>query len=155
MSSLLQRLFVLFLAIGPLKAELMHVELSVSGLDCISCAQSVDRILKKIKGVDTASFRTQVAVAILDLKPVNAVTLDQIRDAVKGIGYTPGAAKVTVRGEAREEGGKWLFRVAGSEAEYRLEIAAGQAVDTGVTSILEGSIAGAAAPLKVAKIRRE
>ena len=75
MSSLLQLLFVLILAIGPLKAELMHVELAVGGLDCISCAQSVDRILKRIKGVDTASFRTQDAVAVLDLKPGNAVTL--------------------------------------------------------------------------------
>jgi copper chaperone CopZ len=155
LSSLLQRLLVLILAGGPLRAELMHVELSVGGLDCISCAQSVDRILKKIKGVDQASFRTQDAAAVLDLKPGNAVTLDQIRDAVKGIGYTPGVAKVTARGQAREEGGKWLFRLIGSDIEYRLEIATGQAVDTGVTSILEGSIAGPAAPLKVAKIRRE
>ena len=155
MSSLLQRMFVLILASGPLSAELTHVELSLGGLECSSCAQSVDKALKRIKGVETASFRTEGAVAVLDLKPGNTVTLEQIRDAVKGIGYTPGVAKITARGQARDDGGKWLFRVAGSDAEYRLEIAASQTVDSGVMSIVEGSIAGVAAPLKVAKIRRE
>lgn len=143
------------LASGPLCAELLRVELSMGGLDCASCAQSVDRILKRIKGVDAASFRTQDSVAVLDLKAGNSVRLEQIRDAVKGIGYTPGVAKITARGQARNEGGKWLFRLAGSDAEYRLEIAAGQAVDAGEMSIVEGSIADAAAPLKIAKIRRE
>jgi len=154
LSTLLQRLSILILAGGPLSAELLRVELSVGGLDCASCAQTVDRILKKIKGVETASFRAQDSVAVLDLKPGNTILLEQIRDAVKGIGYTPGAAKVTVRGQAREEGGKWRFRVAGSGSEYRLEIA-DQAFEAGAMSIVEGSIADPTAPLRVAKMRRE
>ena len=147
-------LLALALASRPLPAELLHVEQSVGGLDCISCAQSVDRALKRIKGVEAASFRTADAVALVDLKAGNNVTMEQIRDAVKGIGYTPRSARVTVRGEARQEGGKWLFRVDGSGAEYPLDISAGQAIAPG-PMIVEGSFADPAAPLKVSAIRRE
>jgi cation transport ATPase len=147
-------LLALALAGRPLPAQLLHVELAVGGLDCISCAQSVDRALKRIKGVEAAAFRTADAVALLDLKAGNNVTMEQIRDAVKGIGYTPRSAKVTVRGEARQEGGKWLFRVDGSGAEYALDVASGQAITPGLM-IVEGSFADTAAPLKVSAIRRE
>jgi len=144
---------MLILASIPLAAELTHVELALGGLECASCAQSVDRSFKRIKGVDTVSFRTQDSVAVIDLKPGNAVTLEQIRDAAKGMGYTPGVAKITARGQARDEVGKWIFRVSVSDAEYRLETAAGQTVDAGAMLVVEGSIAGAGAPLKVTKIR--
>jgi copper chaperone CopZ len=148
-------LFALMLIAVPLPAELLHVELSVGGLDCVSCAQSVDRALKRIKGVETAGFRISDAVAVVDLKPGNTVTMEQVRDAVKGIGYTPLAAKVSARGEARREGGKWLFTVTGSGAEYALDIPPGLAVAAGGTSVVEGSFADAAAPLKISAVRRE
>ena len=63
-------------------AEFLHVEQSVTGLDCMSCAESAPRNLKKIKGVESASFRTKDSVAVLELKPGNTVTLGEIRDAV-------------------------------------------------------------------------
>jgi copper chaperone CopZ len=150
----LRSLFALTLIAAPLSAELLHVELSVGGLDCVSCAQSVDRVLKRIKGVDAASFRTADSVAVLDMKPGAAVTMEQIRDAVKGIGYTPLAAKVTVRGEVRQYTGKLLLRVA-PDVEYTLNVPPGVAMPGTGTSIVEGSFADAAAPLKVSAVRRE
>jgi len=147
-------LSALLLAARPLPAELLHVELSVGGLDCLSCAQSVDRVLKRIKGVDRAAFRTADAVAILDLQAGNSVTMERIRDAMKGIGYTPKTAKIAARGEARQDGGQWIFRVSESGAEYALEVPPGVAVAPGGV-IVEGSFADAAAPLKVSAIRRD
>jgi len=154
-------LFALILAAGPLGAELRHVEQPVGGLECLSCAQSVDKTLKKIKGVETASFRTTDGVAVVELKPGNTVPLEEIRDAVKRIGYTPKEAKVTVRGQASLEGGKWLFRVSGGAVEYALDVSAGQGIAdqvrqcTGGIAIVEGSIgAERGAPLKVSSARR-
>ena len=144
----------LLLAAQTLPAELLHIELGLGGLDCVSCAQSVGRVLQRIKGVDTAGFRTADAVAILDLKPGNAVTMEQVRDAVKGIGYTPTTAKIAARGEARQDGGKWIFRVSESGAEYVMEVPAGIAGVSGA-SLVEGSFADVAAPLKVSAIRRD
>jgi cation transport ATPase len=152
--SLLPVLIALTVAAGSLRAEFLHVEQSVAGLDCASCAQSVDKTLKKIKGVETASFRMGDSVAVLQLKAGNTMPLEEVRDAVKRIGYTPKDAKITVRGEARREGGKWLFRVAGSGAEYALEVSAGQGIAGGAV-IIEGVIAAdRGAPLKVSSIRR-
>jgi cation transport ATPase len=141
-------LLPLLLALLPI-AEFLHVEQSVTGLDCMSCAESAPRNLKKIKGVDSASFRTKDSVAVLDLKPGNTVTLGEIRDAVKRMGYTPAAVKVTVRGEARKDGDKWRLRVAGSDAEYTMDVSAGQEIRQGGVSIVEGSLADPAGPLKV------
>ena len=148
----MKSLLILVCAAITVRAELLHVELQVGGLDCISCAQSVDKSLKRIKGVDTASFRTQDSTAVLDLKPGNEVKLEQVRDAVKGIGYTPKSAKVTVRGEARQEAGKWLLRVTGSDAEYELDVSETPGIAGLVT--VEGSIAAPGAPLKVSGIRK-
>src|SRR5437868_1526867 len=79
-------------------AEFLHVEQSVTGLECVSCAESAPKNLKKIKGVTSATFRTEDSVAVLELGPGNTVPLAEIRDAVKRMGYTPAAAKFTARG---------------------------------------------------------
>ena len=162
MPSPLSTLIALTLFAGPLCAEFLHVEQSVTGLDCVSCAQSVDKTLKKLKGVETASFRMEDSTAVLQLKPGNSTPLEEIRDALKRLGYTPKEAKITVRGEARREGEKWLFRVAGGAAEYALDLSGGQEIadqvrrSAGGAAIVEGSIAAdRGAPLKVASARRE
>jgi copper chaperone CopZ len=134
-------------------AEFVHVEQSVTGLDCMSCAESAPRNLKKIKGVESASFRTKDSAAVLELKPGNTVTLGEIRDAVKRMGYTPAGAKVTVRGEARKDGSKWILRVAGLDAEYPLDVSAGQEIREGAVTIIEGSLADPSGPLKVSATR--
>jgi cation transport ATPase len=115
----------------------------------MSCAESAPRNLKKIKGVESASFRTKDSVAVLELKPGNTVALGDIRDAVKRMGYTPAGAKVTVRGEARKDGGKWILRVSGSDAEYALEISAAHEIRESGITIIEGSLADPSGPLKV------
>lgn len=133
----------------------------MTGLDCASCAQSVDKTFKKLKGVETATFRMDDSVVVLRLKPANTLPLEEVRDAVKRIGYTPKEAKVTVRGEARRDGEKWLFRVAGGAAEYPLDVSAGEGIaeqvrgSAGGTAIIEGSIAAdRGASLKVSSARR-
>src|SRR6266852_4400195 len=154
-------LFAMTLVAAPLGAEFLHIEQSVTGLDCASCAQSVDKTFKKMKAVETATFRMEDSVVILQLKPGNTLPLEDVRDAVKRIGYTPKEAKVTVRGETRREGEKWLFRVAGGAAEYPLDVSAGEGIaeqvrrSAGGMAILEGSIAAdRGAPLKVGAARR-
>jgi len=152
-------LFAIPIVAAPLCAEFLHIEQSITGLDCASCAQSVDKTFKKMKAVETATFRMEDSMVVLQLKPGNTLPLEDVRDAVKRIGYTPKEAKVTVRGEARREGGKWLFRVAGSGAEYQLDVSEGIVEQVrrsaGAMAMIEGSIAAdRGAPLKVGAARR-
>jgi copper chaperone CopZ len=153
----LPALLAVIVAAAPLCAELLHVEQPVGGLDCISCAQSVDKTLKKIKGVETATFRLADAVAVLEMKPGNTVPLDEIRDAMKRIGYTPKEAKIKVRGEAALEEGKWVLHV--GAAQYPLDVQ-GNADQVrqcaGGAAIFEGSVAPErGSPLKVSSAHRE
>ncbi len=150
------RLLILLAMSCALRAEFLRVELTVGGLECASCAQSVDRSLKRIRGVESAEFRIKDSAAVVELAAGNRIELARIRDAMKGIGYTPKAAKVTARGEAREQDGKWVFRPAELDSELPLD---GPAQELrkyqGAVVIVEGTIADAAAPLVVASIRRE
>jgi cation transport ATPase len=86
----------------PASAQLRSVEIRVSGLDCASCAESVDRKLGRMRGVESASFDASKNIAIIKLKPENTVTLPGIRDTLKSMGYTPEEAKVSVAGELRD-----------------------------------------------------
>jgi len=142
----------------PVWGEFLHVEQSVTGLDCASCAESAPRNLKKIKGVESASFRLSDSVAVLELKAGNAVPLGDIRDAVKRMGYTPTGAKIVVKGEARSDGGTWTLHVAGLDAEYRLDMSAGKEIEAQLQQsgpvIVEGSLSDPASPIKVTAVRR-
>ncbi len=135
-------------------AEFLHVEQSVTGLECASCAESAPKNLKKIKGVTSATFRTEDSVAVLELAPGNTVALAEIRDAVKRMGYTPAAAKITARGELRKSGEKWTLLVTGAADEYPLETPAGQPILEGGSAVVDGSLADPSATLKVTAVRR-
>jgi copper chaperone CopZ len=95
--------FVLLLVAAGAQAfaQLQAVEIGISGLDCASCADSINRRLGRMRGVDSAAFDTAKNTVSVKLKPENTVTLAAIRDALKSLGYTPGAAKITARGDLR------------------------------------------------------
>lgn len=151
------KFLALILAAAPAGAEFLHVEQAVTGLDCASCAESAPRYLKKIKGVESASFRTADSVAVLELRQGNTVPLGDIRDAVKRMGYTPAGAKVAARGTARQEGGKWIFRLSGVDAEYALDSAGDSKIQGELRQagpvVIEGSLAEPAGPIKVTAAR--
>lgn len=133
------RWLTILVLLPPLGAEFLSVEMNVSGLDCASCAGSVERVVRRVKGVESVSFRLQpVAAAEARLKPGNTTPLDEFRDAMKRLGYTPGDAKIEAAGSIESHEGTWRFRPSGIEQTYRIEIAekidlhAGEAIVEGV-----------------------
>ena len=78
--------------------QLLSVDIRVGGLDCASCAMSVESRLKRIRGVESVKFDAEQGRVGVALAAGNRVTLDAIRDALKGIGYTPGDAEIVVAG---------------------------------------------------------
>ena len=101
----------------PLCAELRTVEMTLGGLDCDSCSTSVDRVVKRIRGVDTATYDEKAKLVTVTFKPGNAVKLSAIRDAVKGVGYTPGETKVIARGTLTSDS----FQISGPDTVLKVE----------------------------------
>ncbi len=129
----------------PMSAELRKVEVKVGGLDCNSCADSVDQVVKRIRGVDEATFDAKALLLTVTFKAENKVQLRSILDAVKGIGYTPEETRIVARGALTAD----RFTLAGVDKAFAVEIPADQKKNTGTDVIVEGTIPASADVLKV------
>ena len=103
---------VLLLAMmaAPLCAEFLTVRMEVSNMDCATCVQSLEMGLKRIRGVEKVTVGPQNSVDFV-LQAGNKVTLERLRDAIKGVGFTPGTAHVVAKGKALTSEGQWRFEV--------------------------------------------
>ena len=75
-------------------AELLKVEQKIYGMDCAPCAYGVEKGLKKLEGVKKAQVSLNKGTAVVELKPGNNVTVDQIKDIVKRNGFTPKETRI-------------------------------------------------------------
>jgi copper chaperone CopZ len=108
-----------------LQAEFLKVELAVERMDCASCLQTLEMGFKKLRGVEKVTVTAEEG-AVFVLAEGNKITLERLRDAVKGVGFTPGKARVTARGRAVTGDGKWRFAVDGIGKEYTLSAREGE-----------------------------
>ncbi|MEX2263992.1 MAG: heavy metal-associated domain-containing protein [Bryobacteraceae bacterium] len=131
-------------AVLSARAEFRSIEMGVSGLDCASCAGSVERVLRKIRGVESASFDNEKRVARLELAAGNRARLQDIRDALKQIGYTPVEARGIAIGSVASEGGRWRLDLGGGR--FCLLEGGDAARWSGKTVRVEGAIPPPAAP---------
>src|SRR5258706_7376426 len=90
-------------------AEFRRIELEVRDMDCASCIVSLRNSLKRVKGMESVDLAPEKGSAVMTLLPDNKISLDRVRDAIKGAGFTPRLATVIVRGKAITEAGKWEF----------------------------------------------
>jgi len=157
-------LIVLCLAALPASAEYRSIEMRVSGLDCASCAASVKLKLRRIRGVLSAEFRTADSIAAMQLATANKVTLDQVRDVLKGMGYTPEDARVEARGELISDSGEWRLKLTGSDQVLDLQLPAHPGIlnqirqRAGTPVVIDGEVVARKAPsdpevLKVSAVR--
>ena len=114
-------LLVLLTAVS-LPAEFLEVRLEVRNMDCLTCVQSLETGLKKVRGVEKVTVGPQNSVEFI-LIPGNKLTLERFRDAIKGVGFTPGSADVIVRGKPVTAEGQWRFEVDGLSKVYNLSAA--------------------------------
>ncbi|MBW7883020.1 MAG: copper-translocating P-type ATPase [Caldilineaceae bacterium] len=76
---------------GPL-----HVELSLIGLSCASCATTVERVLAEQPGVAEAHVNYALGKAHVTYDP-NRATVSSMMDAIRRAGYNIGADEMNVR----------------------------------------------------------
>jgi copper chaperone CopZ len=98
-----ERLFLLLLALSSLtaRAEFLRVEVFMKDMQCQSCSESLGKAFERLRGVKHVDVSMRDGTVTLELADQNRVTLEQVWDAIKRVGFTPGDTKVTVRGTVK------------------------------------------------------
>jgi copper chaperone CopZ len=135
-------LIITVLAAAAGRAEFRWIEQEFGGLECASCAESIGTRLKRLRGVESVEVDAAAGRVRITLAAENRVRLETVRDSLKGVGYTPGPARV--RGTAEQAEGEWLFRVQGLDGAYRL--AGEKRPAAGEMVVVEGKVPEQARP---------
>lgn len=120
---------LLLLTAAGVSAEFLEIRMEVRNMDCVTCVQTMETGLKKIRGVEKVTVGPQNSVEFI-LIPGNKLTLERFRDAIKGVGFTPGAAHVIVRGKPSTAEGQWKFDVEGISKTYNLSAPHNETIKT-------------------------
>lgn len=95
------KLLLLAIAAMTARAEFLRVEVRMKDMDCASCSASLGKAFEKLRGVKHVEVSMNDGAVTLDLADQNRVTLEQVWDAIKRVGFTPGDTRVIVRGAVK------------------------------------------------------
>jgi copper chaperone CopZ len=89
-----------FLA-GTVHAEFLRMEVAIRDMDCQPCSESLAAAFQRMRGVEKADVDFKNGTVRLTLAEKNRVGIEQVWDAIKRVGFTPGETKVNVRGSVK------------------------------------------------------
>jgi copper chaperone CopZ len=95
------KLLLLLTFLSTAHAEFLRIEVFMKDMNCASCSDSLGKAFEKIRGVQHVDVSMDKGTVTLELAEKNRVTIEQVWDTVKRIGFTPGDTKVTVRGNVK------------------------------------------------------
>jgi copper chaperone CopZ len=130
---------------GTLRAEFLHVEVFIRDMNCEPCSDNLSAAFKKMRGVDRVNVDFKAGTVALDLAPQNRLGVEQVWDAIKRVGFTPGETKVVVRGAVK--GSKLEVPEVNKTFELEGRVQEGESVE------IKGSITPPATPREGVKIR--
>ena len=104
----------LFLAVEPLHAEYLRIQMKVYGLDCELCARGVSASIQRLNGVKSVDVSLKTGNVDIALKPGNALKMSDLRKRIRENGFR--AVEATVTAVGKFSGSK--FEVTGSGESY-------------------------------------
>jgi len=139
------RLLLLAMAACTARAEFLHIEVYMKDMNCPSCSESLGKAFERLRGVKHVEVSMNEGTVALDLAGQNRVTLEQVWDAIKRIGFTPGDTKVIVRGAVKGD----ALTISGIDKTIKIEGRAAEAENVE----LKGSITPPPDPRTPMKLR--
>lgn len=106
----------LLLAIEPVDAEYLRIELRVYGLDCGLCARGVSANIQRMAGVKSVEVNLKKGLLEIVLLPGNTFKMSDLRKRIRENGFRPMEATVTAVGEFKGS----MFEVLGSGESYNV-----------------------------------
>jgi copper chaperone CopZ len=95
------KLVLLAISAMTAHAEFLRVEVFMKDMNCPSCSESLGKAFERLRGVKHVEVSMNDGTVTLALADQNRVTLEQVWDAIKRVGFTPGDTKVIVRGAVK------------------------------------------------------
>ena len=115
------RIAIFLLLTVAARGEFLQIEVFMRDMNCPSCTDSLAAAFKRLRGVDKVEVDTEHGSIRLALAKPNRISVEQVWDTVKRIGFTPGETHVTVHGNVRKEGSKASIEVTELGRTYEIE----------------------------------
>jgi copper chaperone CopZ len=96
------RALLLFSIAAAARAEFLDIKVFIRDMNCESCSDTLRGSLKRLRGVEDAEVDFKAGTVAVKLASQNRLGPDQIWDAIKRVGFTPGATDVRVRGSVKD-----------------------------------------------------
>ncbi len=96
------RAILLFAIAASVRAEFLDIRVFIRDMNCEACSETLRGALKRLRGVEDAEVDFKAGTVAVKLAPQNRLGPDQIWDAIKRVGFTPGATDVRVRGSIKD-----------------------------------------------------
>lgn len=104
------------IAVNPLHAEYLRIQMRVYGLDCELCARGVSASIQRLNGVQSVEVSLKQGNLDIVLKPGNTFKMSDLRKRIRENGFRSMEATVTALGTFN--GSK--FEVSGSGESYEI-----------------------------------
>src|ERR1700691_5688554 len=79
-------------------AEFLRVEVFIRDMNCEPCSATLAGSLQRMRGGEKAEGGFKAGTVRLVLAEKNRIGVEQVWDAIKRVGFTPGETTVSVRG---------------------------------------------------------
>ncbi|MBI2118481.1 MAG: heavy-metal-associated domain-containing protein [Elusimicrobia bacterium] len=95
-------------------ADSKLIKINVKGLTCPFCAYGLEKRLQET-GADNVKINVDKGQAQISYTKQNAIDFNQLKEAVKKGGFTPGTIEMNAKGSLNQKDGRWTFKLADSE----------------------------------------
>ena len=106
----------LLIAVEPVQAEYLRIQLKVYGLDCELCARGVGFSVQRLDGVKSVDVSLKKGTLDIALKRGNTFKMSDLRQRIRDNGFR--AMEATVTAVGRFNGSK--FEVVGPDESYEV-----------------------------------
>jgi copper chaperone CopZ len=83
------------------RAEFLHIDVFIRDMSCESCSATLAASVQKMRGVEKAEVDFKAGTVRVELAEKNRIGVEQVWDAIKRVGFTPGETTVSVRGNLK------------------------------------------------------
>jgi copper chaperone CopZ len=118
---------LVFAAAATARGEFLRVEVAFQGTDCLSCTESLQGRLERVRGVETVTLDLDRSVVTMQFETANKVRLVPLLSRITQDGTKISRTEVVVRGTITRQDEGYRFQPAGLREVYRLALPEGDA----------------------------